>query len=267
MQYRNGVVQVDIEDTGEATFKKDSNELNPADIIHLRSPFGRCELQMARESIGIARVMEKLAASFFANGTRPSGVIKFPKNLGDDGLKKMKAAWKVAHAGSANAGKVPILWDGADFVPYTFSSVDSQFLEIRKFQTLDIARGFRVPPGMLYELDRATWSNSEQQGKEFLTYSLEPRLQVLEGILSRALFKEEEQRTHRVAFDRDDLTQASLTERSTAINSLIASETINPNTGRDWLGLQPYVGGEKYGNRNINVDPPAKAKPALSVVA
>lgn len=251
INYRNGVVQVDTEDTGEPTFKINDRVLDAADVLHLRTPFDRCPLQMARESIGIARVMEKLAASFFANGTRPSGVIKFPKGLGDEGLKKMKAAWKAAHAGTENAGKTPILWDGADFVPYTFSSVDSQFTELRTFQILEIARAFRVPPQMLFELGRATWSNGEQAGREFLVYSLNPILLGLEAILTRVLFTKEERKTHRIMFDRDDLTQASLTERAQAINSLRASKVINANEGRDWIGMSPYVGGELYENTNI----------------
>lgn len=271
IQYRNGFIVVDTDtETGEPTFKTSTGTLDPADVIHLKTPFGRCPLQMARESIGVARVMEKLAASFFSNTSRPGGVIEFPKGLGDDGLKKMKAAWRAAFEGAANAGRTPILWDGAKFVPFEFSSVDSQFLELRKFQTMEIARAFRVPPGMLYELDRVTWANGEQQGKEFLTYSLEPWLQVLEGVLSRALFTKDERKTHRIVFDRDDLTRASLTERAQAISSLRASKVLSANEGRDWIGLPGYgAEGDVYENTNINTtEPPAPPKkPDIRAVA
>ena len=270
IQYRNGVVQVDIADTGEASFKMGTRDLDPADVIHLRSPFDKCPLQMAREAIGVARVMERLAASFFSNTSRPGGVIEFPKGLGDEGLKKMKTAWRSAFEGAANAGRTPILWDGAKFVPFTFSSVDSQFLELRKFQIMEIARAFRYPPGMLYELDRVTWSNGERQGKEFLTYSLEPWLKVLEAVLTRILLPADQRRTHRIRFDRDDLTRASLTERATAISSLRAAKVLSANEGRGWIDLAGYgPEGDVYENANIATpsEPPAPPEQRIRAVA
>jgi HK97 family phage portal protein len=109
---------------------------------------------------------------------------------------------------------------------------------------------------MIGDLTKSSYANAEQRQKEFLSYCLEPWLRAVESAFNRALLSDEERAELTFRFDRDDLTRASLTERATAINSLIASETINPNTGREWLGLPPYDGGEKYGNRNINVQQP-----------
>ena len=105
---------------------------------------------------------------------------------------------------------------------------------------------------MIGDLSRATWSNSEQKGREFLSYTLEPWLRGLEGALRRALFSDEERQTHVIRFDRDDLTRADLSTRATVINSLIASQTINPNEGREWLGLPPREGGDEFRNPNID---------------
>jgi HK97 family phage portal protein len=191
------------------------------------------------------------ASKLFSNGARPSGVIEVPKALGDEGLKRMKAGWQAAHGGSDNSGKTAILWDGATFKPMTFSSVDAQFLETWKFQILEIARAFRVPPSMLFDLDRATWSNLEQMGKEFLTYCLEPWLRSLEGALRRALFSPEDRKRFRLIFDRDDLTRADLGARATAYSSLIASRVLNPNEARRWEGLPAYSEGNTFTNPNI----------------
>jgi hypothetical protein len=98
-------------------------------------------------------------------------------------------------------------------------------------------------------------ANASQKQLELIVYVIEPWLCALESAFNRALLTEGERKTMRFRFDRDDLTRASLVERATAINSLIASETINPNEGRAWLGLAPYGGGDKYGNRNITVKP------------
>ena len=105
-------------------------------------------------------------------------------------------------------------------------------------------------------MGRATWANGEQQGKEFLSYALEGWLQSLEGSMRRALFNSDERRTWRIRFDRDDLTRADLTARSTAISSLIASRVLNPNEAREWLGLGPRKGGEEYANPNTGSSQP-----------
>ena len=92
-------------------------------------------------------------------------------------------------------------------------------------------------------------------GREFLSYTLEPWLRATEGALRRALFAPEERAQYAVRFDRDDLTRADLSTRSTVINSLTASRVINPNEGRGWLGLPPRAGGEEFINPNITTTP------------
>jgi HK97 family phage portal protein len=114
---------------------------------------------------------------------------------------------------------------------------------------------------MLFDHDRATWSNTEQMGREFLVYCLEPWLKALEGALRRALFTPEERAGLVIRFDRDDLTRADLSTRATVINSLIASRVINPNEGRDWLGLSPRAGGEEFMNPNITAPAPQEETP------
>jgi HK97 family phage portal protein len=127
---------------------------------------------------------------------------------------------------------------------------------------------------MLFELDRATWSNSEQMGKEFLSYSLAPWLRAVESALNRALFTPEERKLgYRVAFDEDDLTRADFGARSTAYSSAISARWLSPNDVRKYEGLPPYPGGHEYVNPNTgssqpgaNDNKPPKAiddKPAL----
>ncbi|MGH2343457.1 phage portal protein [Segnochrobactraceae bacterium EtOH-i3] len=255
--YRPSALTVEFDTmTGEPSYRLHGRPVPAGDIIHVRGPFAKCPLSMAAEAIGAARMMERHAAKLFENGARPGGVITSPKQLGDKGVKAMIAAWRAAHDGADKTGKTAILWDGATFSPLMLSSVDAQFLELRKFQILEIARAFRVSPTLLFDFDRATWSNSEQAGKEFLTYTLEPWLKTIEAALGRALLTREERRTRRFLFDRDDLTRADLATRATAINSLIAAKVINANTGREWLGLGPYPGGETYQNPAINPETP-----------
>ena len=248
--------------TGEYAYALSGAPIAARDIIHLRSPFTRSPLTLAKQAIGISKAMANHAGNLFANGAKPGGVIEFPNGMDDEGYKKMQAAWQAVHEGSANTGKTAILWHGAKFNPLTLNSTDAQFLELRKFQILEIARAFRVPPAMLYELDRATWSNSEQQGKEFLSYTLEPWLRALEGALRRGLFTANERKSYRIRLERNDLTRADLGNRATAYSSLIASRVINPNEARAWEDMAPYEGGEVFANPNTGASQPDAAAQA-----
>lgn len=240
--------------TGEPTYRLNGQIVDARNIVHVRGPFDKSPLTLAAEAIGVAKEMERHAGSLFKNGARPGGVLQTPKSMGDKGVMNMLKGWRAAHEGSANSGKTAVLYDGAEFKQMALNSVDAQFLELRKEQVIEIARAFRVPPSMLFELGRATWSNSEQMGREFLTYCLEPWLRALEVALGRALLTREERGRCRILFDRDDLTRADLTARATAISSLIGSKVLNPNEAREWLDLAPYNGGDEFANPHITTD-------------
>ncbi|MFN3402156.1 MAG: phage portal protein, partial [Ferrovibrio sp.] len=133
----------------------------------------------------LAMAMDRHAGRLFTRGGRPSGVLQFAKGMAEDAVKKSRAAWRATHENEDSGGQTAILYDGATFVPLSFSSTDSQFLENRRFQIEEIARAFNIPAPMVGDLSRATWSNSEQKGREFLSYTLEPWLRGLEGALGR----------------------------------------------------------------------------------
>jgi HK97 family phage portal protein len=256
IRYRRGVIDIQFDGTtGEPSYKIDARPVPASAMIHLRSPFGRSPLSLAMNAIGVAMSLDTHAARLFGRGARPSGALMFPKGMGEEAVKKARAAWRATHEGDDANGYTAILYDGAEFKPFTLASTDAQFLENRKFQILEIARAFRVPPSMLYDHDRATWSNTEQMGREFLSYTLEPWLRATEGALRRALFTDAERADHVIRFDRDDLTRADLGTRSTVIGSLIAAQVINANEGRDWLGLPPREGGNVFLNPNISAAP------------
>ncbi|RWR29467.1 phage portal protein [Sinirhodobacter populi] len=263
IRYRSGLLTFDLDtNTGERRYRLNVQQIPARDVIHLLPPLGRAPLTLAREAIGIAVALDRHAGRLFTRGAKPSGALMFPKGMGEESVKKARAAWRATHEGEDSGGQTVILYDGATFEPFTFTSTDAQFLENRLHQIREIARAFNIPAPMVGDLERATWSNSEQKGREFLSYTLEPWLRGLEGALRRALFSDEERATHVIRFDRDDLTRADLSTRARVINSLIASRTINPNEGRNWLGLPPRAGGDEFLNPNITTQsaPPAGKK-------
>ncbi|MCO6178824.1 phage portal protein [Ciceribacter sp. RN22] len=261
VRYQESTISVQYDSrTGEPAYRIEGTVRPAGEILHVRGPFDKSPVTLAAEAIGVAREMERHAGNLFRKGARPSGVIQFPDkaSISPQAIKRMMESWRAAHEGSDNSGKTAALFSGGVFNAMTFKSTDAQFLELRKFQILEIARIFRVPPSMLFELDRATWSNSEQMGREFLTYTLEPWLRIIETSFSRALFTREERMRYRILLDRDDLTRADLTARATAISSLISAKVLNPNEARGWLDLARYDGGDAYQNPHINPTTPGQ---------
>jgi HK97 family phage portal protein len=244
--------------TGAYRYFLNGREIPASDIVHLRSPFGRSPLSLARESVGLALTLDAHAARLFGNGARPSGVLALKGRATPEAVRRIRESWNLAHGGGKSGGTA-IVDEDASYTALTFSSVDSQFQEMRTFEVLQIARAFRVPPQMLFDLDRATWSNSEQMGREFLTYTLEPWLRSLEGCLRQALFSPEEYPSHLVHFERDDLTRADIGARATAYSSLIAARVVNPNEVREWEGLPSYEGGNEFANPHTSTTASAGA--------
>ncbi|MGO8202829.1 phage portal protein [Rhizobium ruizarguesonis] len=256
--YRDSIITVDEDDkTGEPKYRIGGQFASSKNVMRVRGPFTKCPLSMARSAISTASAMEGYANGLWTNGARPGGVIETPQKLGSDGVKALLAGWKAAFSGKANAGKTAVLYEGAVYKQMALTSVDGEFTASRTFQILEVARAFRVPPGMLFELTRATWGNSEQQAKEFIQYTLIPWLRILEAAFNRTLLSDEERGEYRFAFDIDDTSQADLTARATAISTLITARVLNPNEARDWLGMPPRDGGNEFANPAIDTAKPA----------
>lgn len=251
--YRTSLTVQHDTDTGEPTYTLGTREVPAGDVIHVRGAFDRCPLTLARESIAVAATMSDRAGKMMKNADRPAGWIEFEEDLDEEAFIRMKKSWEEAHGSPENTGKTAILYNKGKYQTVEWKSVDQQFVELRKEQVVEIGRAFGIPPSMLFNHDRATWSNYEAASKEWIVNTLEGWCKITEAALSRALLSEDEQRTHRIIIDRDDLTRADIGARATAYSQLIAARVINPNQARKWEGLDPYEGGEAYLNPNITV--------------
>jgi len=125
---------------------------------------------MAKNAIGMAIACEEYGASFFANGANPGGVLEHPGVLKDPA--KVRESWNAVYQGSANAHRIAVLEEGMKFQPIGIPPEQAQFLETRKFQINEIARIFRVPPHMVGDLEKSSFSNIEQQSWNLLNTRL-----------------------------------------------------------------------------------------------
>lgn len=259
--------------TGEPSYKivekTGQRHLDRADLIHIKAPSldglsGASPVTQAREAIGLALVMEEHAAKLFGNGARPSGILKFTGKLNAETAARMKASWTASHSGGNRSGGTAVLEEGGDFLPLTFSSVDAQFLELWQHVITEIARVFRVPPHMLFELGRATWGNSEEMGAAFIRFGLMRWVKAWQGELRLKLFTSEERATHFVEFLLDDLQRADIGKRSEAYHKLITARVLNPNEARAMENRPPFDGGDAFVNPNTTSGPAAGAGSAPS---
>lgn len=219
------------------------------DILHIPNVGGVCPVRQAREAIGLYKAMEGHAGRIFANGGRPSGVLKSKRSLSDAMIQRLKTSWSNNHSGSASGGTA-ILEDGMEWEALTFNSVDLQFIELRGFQVTEIARALGVPPTLLFDFGRATWSNAAEMGQAYLTFTLMPRLKLWTGAIAR-LLSAEEQAELVPEFTVDAIVQAEIAARFAAYASAISSRILNPNEVREMENRAPYAGGEEFVNPNI----------------
>ena len=190
--------------------------LTARDVLHIPGLgfdglVGYSPIAMAKNAIGLAIATEEYGAKFFANGAAPSGVLEHPGTIKDPA--RLRENWNSTFGGSANSGKVAVLEEGMKYTPISISPEQAQFLETRKFQIDEIARIFRVPPHMVGDLEKSSFSNIEQQSLEFVKYTLDPWVVRWEQSLSRALLSPAEKADHFFKFNLEGLLRGDYQSR------------------------------------------------------
>lgn len=133
---------------------------------------GYSVLELARNSIGAGVAAETYGATFFGNSARTPGVLTHPGRLSQQARNNLRESWESQHKGMENAHRIAILEEGLEWHQIGIPPEDAQFLETRRYDVLEMARWLRLPPHMLAELGRATWSNIESEGIDYVTKSL-----------------------------------------------------------------------------------------------
>ena len=205
-----------MNNTDAPTMKTGTVILKPSDVLHIPGLgfdglVGYSPIAMAKNAIGLAIATEEYGAKFFANGATPGGLLEYPGTVKDP--DRVRESWNKGFSGSQNAGKVAILEEGMKYTPISIAPEQAQFLETRKFQINEIARIFRVPPHMVGDLEKSSFSNIEQQSLEFVKYTLDPWVVRWEQSLSRALFTPEEKKRYFFKFNVEGLLRGDYQSR------------------------------------------------------
>ena len=117
--------------------------------------------------------------------------------------------------GAKNAGKVAVLEEGMKYQQIGIPPEEAQFLETRKFQINEIARLYRIPPHMVGDLEKSSFSNIKQQSLEFVKYTLDPWVIRWEQSLQRALLLPQEKHEYFLKLNVDGLLRGDYQSRMT----------------------------------------------------
>lgn len=220
-------------------------------VLHVRGLSGNgitgySPIRLAMQTIGLGLGTEEYGARLFGNGSKPGGMLKHPGKLSDTAYERLKKSWAADHQGLSNAHRLKILEEGMTFESVGVDPEEAQFLETRKFQINEIARWFNVPPHMIADLDKATFSNIEEQSVGFVVYSLGPWLVNLEQQVALSLFSATEARSLFVEHLTDALLRGRTADRYDAYSTAIQNGIMSPNEIRDRENLNPYDGGDVY---------------------
>lgn len=232
--------------------EKGSIVLSQEEVLHIPGLgfdglIGYSPIALAKNAVGMTLACEEYGASFFGNGANPGGVLEHPGILKDPA--KVRDSWNAVYQGTRNAHKVAVLEEGMSYKQIGIPPEEAQFLETRKFQINEIARLFRIPPHMVGDLEKSSFSNIEQQSLEFVKYTLDPWVVRFEQALKKSLLLPEEKKTHFIKFNVDGLLRGDYQSRMNgyaigrqngwlSTNDIRKLEELNP--------IPPEEGGDLY---------------------
>ena len=190
--------------------------LKAEDVLHIPGLgfdglIGYSPIAMAKNAVGMTLACEEYGASFFANGANPGGVLEHPGVLKDP--SKVRESWNSVYRGVSNAHKIAVLEEGMKYQQIGIPPEEAQFLETRKFQVNEIARLYRIPPHMVGDLDKSSFSNIEQQSLEFVKYTLDPWVIRWEQSLQRSLLLPGEKGKYFIKLNVDGLLRGDYQSR------------------------------------------------------
>ena len=238
------------------------------DVLHLKGltsdgVWGYSLTDVAKNTIGYGLALQKHGNNTFRNAARPSGVLEHPGKLTPDARSELREQWERMHRGVDNSGRVAILQEAMKFAPMSISNEDAQWLEAKKLDREEVASLLNIPAHRLNALERATFSNIEEQNRNYLASSLGRWLNKWVEECSWKLLtrRDVERQLYFWKWKTDKWLMSDIKSRYEAYNKAIAGLWMNPNEVRAKEGMNPRPGGDEFENPNTT-SPAAEPAPA-----
>jgi HK97 family phage portal protein len=245
---------------------------NPKDLFHVRafslpgSDTGLSPIAMARHSLGLGLAAQEYGSKWFRDGASPSSVLEAANDLTPEQALALQQSWISSHGGRRR----PAVLSGVTWKPITITPEESQFLQTRQHQGLEIAQMMGVPPHMIGIMEKSTsWGTGiEQQSIGFVTYTLRPWLTRIEAAMSDIL-----PRGQFLKFSVDALLRGDIKSRYEAYRTAIEGGWQNPDEVRALEDQAPIPGGAGAKFRQplnfgpLGYEPPEPAAPTAPPTA
>jgi HK97 family phage portal protein len=225
--------------------------INQRDIIHIKGfgfngIEGKSVIATAREAIGVGLAQQQYGGGLFRTGAAKRMALTMPGKLDDKTYERLKNSWNDKYGTYTNMSEVAILEAGIQVAEVGMNAEDAQFLQSRKFGVEEIARYFRIPLHLMQSLDHATNNNIEQQGLDFINYTMMPWLVRFEEEFIDKLFTETEQDLYQVKFNTNAFLRGDLSSRWRYYATMIQWGVLSPNDVREKEDENPRDGGDGY---------------------
>lgn len=244
-------------------YKVDGQDLSADKILHISGLGfdgikGKSLLDVARENIELALSAQKFGANYFKNGANLSGVIEHPARLSSEAATRLRNSWNAKYSGINNSHSTAILEEGAKFTKIGSTPNESQFTETRKFMVTEMARLLLIPPHKLADLEKASFSNIEQQSIDFVVYCIRPWLVRWEQEMNRKLFKVAENGRYFVEFNLSGLLRGDSAARGEFYLKMLQNGVFSINDVRSLENMNAVAGGDEHFVQ-LNMIPLSKA--------
>jgi len=206
-------------------------------------------VKIAADVLGLTMALSGYAKDFFENGTNLGGFIEYDGTISDGAYQRFKESWAKTYSGVTNSNKWAFLESGFKLNQLGQKPNDSQALESRKFQVIEICRMFGVPPHKVFDLERATFSNIEQQNIEYVQESIAPMSVRIEQTIYKDLLTESEQDKYYAKFNVNALLRGDIASRTTYYHNARQDGWLSANDIReleDMNRIPAEEGGDVY---------------------
>ena len=207
---------------------------------------GKSPIEVQRDTLSLAVSANKYGGQFFTNAATPKGVLQHPGKITKEAADRLRSSWNQSYGGVYNAHKTAVLEEGMTFKTIQMNPQDVDFLNTRKFQVNEIARIFRIPPHLLADLERATFSNIEAQQIDFVVHTIRPYLVNIEQEMNKKLLRETEKKDHYVKFSIQGLLRGDSEARSKYYQTLNQIGVLSINEIRAFEDMNPVADGDTH---------------------
>lgn len=206
---------------------------------------GISPLRCGAGAVGLALALDRFARKFFENGANIGNVIELPSGMSPKALEEFKRLWSKEYEGVNNSHRTAAA-PGLKVHKMGHNLRDSQATETRVHQLREVARIYQIPPHKLGDLERATFSNIEEQSRDFAENTLRRWIVKIEAAMERTLLREDERDQVKIRFNLGAIIRGSLKDQIEALTKGTGGAPIyTQNEARDYLGMQPKPGGDR----------------------